>query len=253
MCSKTRGPAKAPSLVTCPTNTTAVPVALAMRVRCAAHSRTCATEPGALVSWSEYTVWMESITTTAGCSLSTVASTFSSCVSASTCTCDLSSPKRRERKATWAPDSSPVTYKVFQPLRCKPSIACNSKVDLPMPGSPPIKTTPPWTMPPPKTRSSSSWPVGVRGTSDASMSDKVATSAAGTNAAIPAYRFLTGPPDSTAPSMRVFHALQLGHLPSHLGLVPPHSVQVYWVLSLAIIQMILDKQTVFFSVRLVNF
>ena len=32
------------------------PVALAARVRWAAHSRTCATEPGAEVSWSEYTV-----------------------------------------------------------------------------------------------------------------------------------------------------------------------------------------------------
>ena len=32
---------------------TAVPVLLAMRVKWAAHSRTWATEPGALVSWSE--------------------------------------------------------------------------------------------------------------------------------------------------------------------------------------------------------
>ena len=42
---------------------------LAMRVSCAAHSRTCATEPGAEVSCSEYTVWIESITTTSGFSL----------------------------------------------------------------------------------------------------------------------------------------------------------------------------------------
>ncbi len=47
MCSSTRGPASAPSLVTWPTSTMAVPLALAARVRCAAHSRTCATEPGA--------------------------------------------------------------------------------------------------------------------------------------------------------------------------------------------------------------
>ncbi len=53
MCSSTRGPASAPSLVTWPTRMTAMPVALAMRVRWAAHSRTWATEPGALVSWSE--------------------------------------------------------------------------------------------------------------------------------------------------------------------------------------------------------
>jgi len=37
----------APSLVTCPTRMIAVPVCLAWRVSCAAHSRTCATEPGA--------------------------------------------------------------------------------------------------------------------------------------------------------------------------------------------------------------
>jgi hypothetical protein len=53
MCSSTRGPAIAPSLVTWPTSTVVQPVALATRVRCAAHSRTCATEPGAEVSWSE--------------------------------------------------------------------------------------------------------------------------------------------------------------------------------------------------------
>jgi hypothetical protein len=29
--------------------------------------------------------------------------------------------------------------------------------------------------------------------------------------------------------------LQCGHLPSHLGLEPPHSLQVYWVLSLAMV------------------
>ena len=44
-----------------------MPVCLATRVSCAAHSRTCATEPGADVSCSEYSVWIESITATAGC------------------------------------------------------------------------------------------------------------------------------------------------------------------------------------------
>ena len=53
MCSSTRGPASAPSLVTWPTKTMATPLVLARRVSCAAHSRTCDTEPGAEVSWSE--------------------------------------------------------------------------------------------------------------------------------------------------------------------------------------------------------
>jgi hypothetical protein len=55
--------------------------------------------------------------------------------------------------------------------------ACSSSVLLPMPGSPPISTTPPGTMPPPSTRSSSSWPVGVRITSLASISASVVTGA----------------------------------------------------------------------------
>ena len=53
MCSSTRGPASAPSFVTWPTSTIDTPEVLATRVSCAAHSRTCATEPGAEVSWSE--------------------------------------------------------------------------------------------------------------------------------------------------------------------------------------------------------
>ena len=84
MCSSTRGPASAPSLVTWPTSTMLTPSSLAARVRWAAHSRTCATDPGAEVSWSEYTVWMESITATSGCTLCSVASIFSRWVSAST-------------------------------------------------------------------------------------------------------------------------------------------------------------------------
>ena len=53
--------------------TSAVPLRLAWRVSCAAHSRTCATEPGAELSWSEYSVWIESITHTAGASASSAA------------------------------------------------------------------------------------------------------------------------------------------------------------------------------------
>ena len=66
MCSSTRGPAMAPSLVTWPTKIMAMPICLAMRVNCAAHSRTCDTLPGAEVIWSEYMVWMESMTTSLG-------------------------------------------------------------------------------------------------------------------------------------------------------------------------------------------
>ena len=47
-------------------------------------------------------------------------------------------------------DSSPVTYKTR--VWVKERATCNKRVDLPMPGSPPINTKEPGTMPPPKTR-----------------------------------------------------------------------------------------------------
>ena len=221
MCSSTRGPASAPSLVTWPTSTIHTPLALAARVRCAAHSRTWATEPGADVSWSEYTVWIESMTAISGCTASSVARIFSSPISASTCTCEPSSPSRRARSATWAPLSSPVTYSVRLPATCSACRACSSRVDLPMPGSPPMSTTPPSTMPPPSTRSSSSWPVGVRAMSTASMSPSVATSAV---FASDAKRLRTADGAGAADSISVFQAPQAGHLPSHFGLVPPQSL-----------------------------
>jgi hypothetical protein len=166
---------------------------------------------------------MESITHTVGRSASMVARIFSTEISASTLTWLPSSPRRRERKATCAPDSSPVTYSVGT-VRLSWCSACNSSVLLPMPGSPPISTTPPSTMPPPSTRSNSSRPVGRRSKSAASMSASVVTGCA---AASEAKRFLAaGAAVSATASISVFHAPQLGHLPSHLGLVPPHSVQL---------------------------
>src|SRR5260363_352127 len=53
ICSSTRGPARLPSLVTCPTMMIVTQDCLASRVSCAAHSRTCATDPGAELSASE--------------------------------------------------------------------------------------------------------------------------------------------------------------------------------------------------------
>ena len=93
-----------------------------------------------------------------------------------------------------------------------------------MPGSPPISATPPGTMPPPSTRSSSSKPVGVRAVSTASISLSVATALVLARA----WKrwFLAPPLGSATPSMRVFQAPQPGHLPSHLALVAPHSLQV---------------------------
>ena len=52
-----------------------------------------------------------------------------------------------------------------RPALAKAAASCSSSVDLPMPGSPPISSAEPGTMPPPVTRSSSARPVGMRGDS----------------------------------------------------------------------------------------
>ena len=109
MCSSTRGPAIAPSFVTWPTKITTMPRCLASRVSCAAHSRTCATLPGAEVSASVYAVWIESMTTTSGASRPIAATIASSWTSASSDTGALTSPRRCARSATCSTDSSPVT------------------------------------------------------------------------------------------------------------------------------------------------
>ena len=109
MCSSTRGPASAPSLVTWPIITTAMPCCLARRVSCAAQSRTCETEPGADCSSSLITVWIESTTTTAGLTVPMAAMMRSSEISASIGRREPSIPSRLPRNATWASDSSPLT------------------------------------------------------------------------------------------------------------------------------------------------
>ncbi len=166
MCSSTRGPASAPSLVTWPTSKMVVPVSLAMRVSCAAHSRTWDTDPGAEVTCSVYSVWIESITTTSGASLRKVGKIASRRISAKKRTREGSTASREARKAICCGDSSPETYNT---RRRSPTAdkACSNKVDLPIPGSPPMRITAPRTSPPPSTRSSSSMPLGSRGTSSA--------------------------------------------------------------------------------------
>ena len=52
-----------------------------------------------------------------------------------------------------------------RPARASAAASCKSSVDLPMPGSPPMSSAEPGTMPPPVTRSSSVRPVEKRGAS----------------------------------------------------------------------------------------
>src|SRR6266536_6415789 len=103
-------------------------------------------------------------------------------------------------------------------------MACSSRVDLPIPGSPPSKTTPPATSPPPSTRSNSSIPVASRGLSS------VSTLASGRTALDPPVSAAKREAGAAAiASTSVFHAPQCGHCPCHLLLWPPHSVHAYAV------------------------
>ena len=62
---------------------------------------------------------------------------------------------------------------------------------------------------------------------------RAVTAEAGAKPARGAKRFLAVPSGADTASTKVFQASQCGHLPSHLGLVPPHSLQLKRVLSFA--------------------
>src|SRR5450756_2949612 len=94
-----------------------------------------------------------------------------------------------------------------------------------MPGSPPTRTTEPGTRPPPRTRSMSAIPVGMRGTAAAATSEsrtapeeeEVAKDA---EAAPP-----RGGASAERSSTRVLHAPHSGQRPIHCGLCAPQAVQ----------------------------
>ena len=81
-CSSVRGPAIAPSLVTWPTSSVAMPRDLASRIRVLATSRTCATPPAEPSTAAEPMVCTESTIRTSGATASTWPSTAARSVSA---------------------------------------------------------------------------------------------------------------------------------------------------------------------------
>src|SRR5687768_9913135 len=86
---------------------------------------------------------------------------------------------------------------------------------LPIPGSPPSRTSEPRTMPPPRTRSNSPIPVGIRCSASAGTSFR-ATAARGARETPPALGGAT-----TRSSTSVFQLEQDGHRPIHLGAWKP--------------------------------
>ena len=132
---------------------------------------------------------------------------------------------RSARSLICRSDSSPDTYSTLA-KRHRLSQICSIKVDLPIPGAPPTNTREPFTAPPPSTRSSSPIPVAKRSSSVVSTSFMGRGRLMATPVAEPPF---TGPDRlagfSTGCSTMVFHALQAGHCPAHLGSSLPQSVQ----------------------------
>ncbi len=113
---------------------------------------------------------------------------------------------------------SPVTKSAE--VRCAiEASAIVTSVDLPTPGSPPTSTSDPGTMPPPRTRSSSPIPVGIRSASSAETSAS-ATTSRGCAGALP-----RGEESVVRSSRIVPHASQAGQRPSHFDSVSPQAVQ----------------------------
>ena len=69
-------------------------------------------------------------------------------------------------------DSSPDAYSTLPDSSAIRPDTCNSKVDLPIPGSPPNKINAPGTIPPPRTRSISPYPEVMRAIAPTSISVK---------------------------------------------------------------------------------
>jgi len=169
MCSKTRGPAIVPSLVTCPIRNTVTPLLFASSRRRAAHSLTCEIDPAADSMSGRVMVWIESMITSIGLVSSMCFRICARLVSVTSSkragrlrrpSCSFSA-SRSARILICRSDSSPETYRtVWLTAIC--IAICSVSVLLPMPGSPPISTTEPGTIPPPKTRANSSIGSGRR-------------------------------------------------------------------------------------------
>ena len=187
-----------------------------------AAERTCETLPGALSTVSAHIVWMESMITKSGFSVSIVVKIFRRLVSAPNWTFADPSPKRCARMRTCALASSPEIYRTFNPASAKRAAACSKSVDLPMPGSPPTKIADAGTKPPPKTRSNSSIPEFVRGSGASWLAKSVSLMAL---PFMPPMDPFLGPTDRPLSSTMLFHSPQASQRPDHFVVALPQAEQ----------------------------
>ena len=156
ICSKTRGPAIEPSLVTCPIKIRIEFVFFAAIINSFVLALTWDTVPGELSNWGKYIVWIESITNICLFPIELMVAAISDAFVTEANWILLSfKPSLSALIFIWDKLSSPEMYIHSSLSFDKLPTSCNNNVDLPIPGSPPIKVTDPGTNPPPITLSTS--------------------------------------------------------------------------------------------------
>jgi hypothetical protein len=117
--------------------------------------------------------------------------------------------------------SSPDMYSTFSAGMFMAN--CSIRVDLPMPGSPPISTKLPGTIPPPNTRLNSLSGVSKRlSSSNTTSATKTGLFALCVDVELVAFQSGMEPlAFSVISSTKVFHSPHDGHLPSHFGVSKP--------------------------------
>lgn len=231
MCSSTLGPARFPSLVMWPMSITGTEDSFAYFSSLDAHSRTCDTLPATDSRVSEAMVCMESTMTRPGWVFSMWLSIFSSDVSQTMKTLSLGRPMRSALILICFALSSPETYSMVRDLM--ESMFWSTRVDLPMPGSPPMRMMLPGTRPPPRTRLSSEEGILMRGSSSVAISDTGTGADRREDECGPGVRdFFSG---STFSSTMVFHSPHAGHRPTHFGDSAPQLLQNHTVLTVFIV------------------
>jgi len=118
-------------------------------------------------------------------------------------------------------DDAIAEYRRAVALRPEHAAAWSNNVDLPIPGSPPIRVADPSTNPPPSARSSSAIPVTRRSGSVTSASSPISAIARPPDCRLClAWNGVTLPPTS---STNVFHSLQSTHCPCHRVATDPQA------------------------------
>ena len=111
--------------------------------------------------------------------------------------------------------SSPETYNTRNESNCRPT--CNSSVDFPIPGSPPINTNDPGTIPPPNTRFNSESTALILTSSDVSISCSAFAFTVFNRDDSCRHSFLLFSSFTSTSSTNVFQDPHDGHFPSHLA------------------------------------